>query len=150
MSLIDPSKYNNKEKIATATVVVFYEDDDLLISMSYSDFEIQQKNRIKKLDHIVEESLILKAVLLSQLDGAHVIDLNKLCKRNLWLHRFNYLFANVLENGCCQVYNKRKKKFISEINLVKSGEQPGPLCGRGGREFSINKKVVLETLDWIS
>jgi hypothetical protein len=144
------SKYNNQEKVATATVVVFYEDDDLLISMSYSDFEILQNNRIKKLEHVVEEALILKAVLLSQLDGAHVIDLNKLCKRNLWLHRFNYLFADSLENSCCQIYDKSKKKFIFEINLVKSGEQTGSLCGRGGREFSINKKIILKTLDWIS
>lgn len=144
------SKYNNKEKIATATVVVFYEDDDLLISMSYSDFEILQNNRIKKLEHIIEEGLILKAVLLSQLDGALVIDLNKLCKRNFWLHRFNFLFADSLENSCCQVYDKHKKKFLFEVNLVKSGEQTGPLCGQGGREFSINKKIILKTIDWIS
>ncbi|HBG70259.1 MAG: hypothetical protein A2W93_13110 [Bacteroidetes bacterium GWF2_43_63] len=137
------------QKIDDPVSVVLFRNDSYVISASFKLFRTNLAEWINENPGIPGDEKLLELVDKAAIN-LKIIDAAQIAEKNNLLLRLKYRMADLLQNGQCMIYDKRKYGPIANITVQTYSYDCGPLCGEGGRRFLIEGALIFEVIDWFS
>jgi len=129
--------------------VVLFRNDSYVISASFTQFRTNLSEWISKNPGIPGDEKLLELVDKAAI-SAKVIDAAQIAEKSSLVLRLKYRMADLLQQGKCMIYDKKKYGPVKSITVQTWTYNCGPLCGDGGRRFLIDGTLLFEVIDWIS
>lgn len=129
--------------------VVLFRNDSYVISASFTQFRTNLSEWISKNPGIPGDEKLLELVDKAAISGK-VIDAAQIAEKSSLVLRLKYRMADLLQQGKCMIYDKKKYGPVTSITVQTWSYDCGPLCGEGGRRFLIDGTLLFEVIDWIS
>ena len=129
--------------------VVLFRNDSYVISASFTQFRTNLSEWIKNNSGIPGDEKLLELVDKAAIN-AKVIDVAQIAENNSLVFRLKYRIADLMQQGQCMIYNKKKYGTVESIVVQSYSYSCGPLCGEGGRRFFIDGALLFEVIDWLS
>jgi hypothetical protein len=133
--------------------VILYEDENYLIKtpLSYFLSNMGKDYFVHRYDeHLSTLEKVISDGQANNLLYSSPYFTNPNYRDNVNEERIKFVLAGFLESGDCYIYDKKKKKNITQIEVKYWGYSPAPPAGSGGRKFYINNVLFIETTDWTS
>jgi hypothetical protein len=129
--------------------IILLENDNYIVKTTLNLFKENLNNWIQQHPRLEVDKKLLEVINLQSKKDIEV-NAEKIAKRNDLEERLEFRIADMLENGKCLIFNKKKKKILTEVKFQTYSYYCGELCGDGGRRFFDNDFLLFQTEDWIS
>ncbi len=128
--------------------VVLFRNDSYVISSSFNQFRTNLIDWITKNPGIAGDDKLLELVDKAAVNSK-VIDAAQIAEESSLVLRLKYRMADLLQQGQCMIYDKKKYGPVANVTVQKYVYDCGPLCGESGRRFLIGTTLIFEVIDWI-
>jgi len=129
--------------------VVLFRNDQYVISASFTLFRKNLSDWISLNPGVPGDDKLLELIDKAAINSK-VIDAALIAEKNNLVLRLKYRIADLLQQGQCMIYDKKKYGPVANISVQTYSYHCGPLCGDGGRRFLIEGVLIFGVIDWIS